>query len=74
MTALNERTPNMPRFETVNVAVVSSSGESARSSARAASDRISAAMAASGFRSASITAGTSSESSVATAIPTLTRP
>ena len=31
MTALNERTPNMPRFETVNVAVVSSSGESARS-------------------------------------------
>ena len=28
MTAVNERTPNMPRFETVNVEAVSSSGES----------------------------------------------
>ena len=44
MTAVNERTPNMPRFETVNVEAVSSSGESRRRCARAARSRVSAAI------------------------------
>ena len=71
--AVKEWTPNMPRFETVNVLPVSSSGLRLRPRARSARSRDSAAICASDFWSASKSAGTSSAPSTATAIPTLTR-
>ena len=44
MTAVNERTPNIPRFETVKVDAVSSSGVELPACARSTRSRVSGAM------------------------------
>ena len=62
MTALNSVTPNMPRFETVNVPPESSGGVTALARTRSASARVSRAISPSDFLSASNTVGTTSAS------------
>jgi hypothetical protein len=73
MTATNSVTPNMPRFETVNVPPDSSGGVTAPARTRSASARPSRAISPSDFLSASKTVGTTSESCAATATPMFTR-
>ena len=73
MTASNERTPCIPRLLTVNVPPLSSGGVTSPLRTRSARRRASAAISASGLRSASKIVGTTSVPSAATAMPTLTR-
>ena len=73
MTAEKLSIPNIPRFETVNVAPDSSAGVIEPSRARAAKVRAARAISATGLASASKIVGTSSVSSAATATPTFTR-
>ena len=73
-TALNDVTPNMPRFETVNVPPLSSGGVIEPSRTLCASARVCCAIAVTGCASASKIVGTTRVPSPATATPTLTRP
>ena len=73
MTAWKLVTPNMPRFETVNVPPPSSGGVTTPARTRSASARDSRAISETALRSASKMVGTTSASSAATATPTFTR-
>ena len=74
ITAVNSSMSSMPRFDTLNVAPVYSSGASFRARALSAKSLARAEISASPTRSAKRITGVMSPSSTATAMPTCTSP